>query len=346
MSDGPDPDLAAMRTMLRGFQLTVMVAQAAGLGLADKVATGPRPVRELAAEAGADPGAVLRLCRALAAFGVFALDADGRLSQTARSGWLRRDAAPTLHHAARYWASPGTWAAWGAFGHALRTGGCPFEAVLGQPIFDYLRDHADEAAVFDAFMRHSPDDRHAAVAEVLDLAGARLAVDVGGGNGGLLTALLVANPGLSGLLYDRGHVVAGASALLEAAGVGSRCRVEAGDFFERVPAGGDVYVLCQILHDWDDARAGAILRGCRAAMAADARLVVVERVLPELGEEGAAADPVDFLTDMHMMAVLSGRERTASEFQGLLAEAGFQLRAILTTRSPYRVIQAEAVPIG
>lgn len=340
MMEGPDPDLAAMRLMLRGFQLSAMITQAAELGLADRIAAGPRLVRELAAEAGADQGALLRLCRALAAFGVFALDADGRLSQTARSAWLRRDAAPSLYHAARYWTTPGNWAAWGAFGHAVRTGGCPFEAVLGQPSFDYLRDHPDEAAVFDAFMRHSPDDRHAAVAEVLDLAGARLVVDVGGGNGGLLTALLAVNPGVSGLLHDRGHVVAGASALLEAAGIGSRCRAEAGDFFDEVPAGGDVYVLCQILHDWDDARAGAILRRCRTAMAAGARLVVVERVLPELGEEGAAADPVDFLADMQMMAVLTGRERTASEFRRLLADAGFRLREILATRSPYRIIQA------
>ena len=342
MTEGANADLAAMRMMLRGFQLTVMVAKAAELGLADRIAGGPRPVRELAAEAGADPDVLLRLCRALAAFGIFALDADGRLSQTARSGWLRRDAAPTLHYAARYWASPGTWAAWGSFDHALRTGGCPFEAALGQPIFDYLRDHPDEAAVFDAFQRHSPDDRHAAVAEALDLARARLVVDVGGGNGGLLTALLNANPGLSGLLYDRSHVVAGAPALLERAGVAARCRAEVGDFFENVPTGGDVYVLSQILHDWDDARAGSILRRCRAAMATGARLVVVERVLPELGAEGDAADPVDFLTDMHMMAVLTGRERTASEFRGLLAEAGFRLQEILATRSPYRVIQAEA----
>ena len=121
------------------------------------------------------------------------------LSLTARSAWLRSDASPTLHHAARYWTTPGNWAAWGAFGMALRTGACPFEAVLGQPSFDYLRDHPEEAALFDAFMRHSPDDRHAAVAKTLDLAAAGLVVDVGGGDGGLLAALLSANAWLRGV---------------------------------------------------------------------------------------------------------------------------------------------------
>lgn len=339
-------ELAAMRGMVRGFQLAVMLREAAELGLADRVASGARPVAELAAEAGAHPGALLRLCRALAAFGVFALDAQARLSHTPRSAWLRSDARPTLHHAARYWTTPGNWAAWGAFGHALRTGGCPLEAVLGQPSFDYLRHHPEEAERFDAFMRHSPDDRHAAVAETLDLAGAGLVVDVGGGDGGLLAALLPGAPGVRGLLYDRPHVVAGAAAVLAAAGVADRCRVEAGDFFERVPAAGDLYLLSQILHDWDDARAAALLGRCRAAMRPGARLAVIERVLPELGHEAEAADPSDFLADMQMMAILTGRERTGSEFAALLAAASFRLEAILPTRSPFRIILAEAAAGG
>ena len=332
-----------MRGMVRGFQLAVLLREAADLGLADRVATGPRPVHEVAAEAGAHPGALLRLCRALAAFGIFALDAEAHLLNTPRSAWLRSVAHPTLHHAARYWTTAGNWAAWGAFGHALRPGGCPFEAVFGQPNFDYLRDHPEESALFDAFMRHSPDDRHAAVAERLDLAGARLAVDVGGGDGGLLAALLAANPSLQGLLYDRPHVVAGASAVLDAAGVAARCRIEVGDFFERVPAGGDVYLLSQVLHDWDDGRAALILQRCRAAMAPSACLAVVERVLPELGREAEAGDPSDFLADMHMMAILTGRERTAGEFDALFDAAGFAPRGVLTTRSPFRVVRAEAV---
>lgn len=336
-----------MRAMVRGHQLAVMLREAAELGLADRIAAGPRPVHELAAETGVHPGTLLRLCRALAAFGIFALDVEARLAHTARSAWLRSNARPTLHHAARYWTMPGNWAAWGALGHALRTGNSPFEAVLGQPNFDYLRDHPEEAGLFDAFMRHSPDDRHTAVAEVLDLASAGLIVDVGGGDGGLLAALLAARPGLQGLLYDRPHVVAGAPAVLEAAGVAARCRIEAGDFFERVPVGGDVYVLSQILHDWDDRRAALILDRCRTAMAPGARLAVVERVLPELGCEAEAGDPTDFLADMNMMTILTGRERTASEFRALLAGAGFAPQDVLATRSPFRVIRAEVrLPMG
>jgi hypothetical protein len=213
---GRDPDLAAMRVMVRGFQLSVMLREAAELGLADRVAAGPRPLAALAEEAGVGSQALLRLCRALAAFGVFALDAEGRLSHTARSAWLRSDARPTLHHAARYFTAPGNWGAWG---EALRGGACPFEAVFGQPNFEHLAARPEEAALFDAFMRHSPDDRHAAVAEALDMRGAALVVDVGGGEGALLAALLAARPApLRGLLYDRPQVVAGAGAVLAAAG--------------------------------------------------------------------------------------------------------------------------------
>jgi hypothetical protein len=337
-----DPDLAAMWVMVRGFQLSVMLREAAELGLADRVAAGPRPVDALAEAAGVKPQGLLRLCRALAAFGIFALDAEGRLSHTARSAWLRSDARPTLHHAARYFTAPANWEAWGAWGEALRGGGCPFETVFGQPNFEYLAAQPEEAALFDAFMRHSPDDRHAAVAKVLDLRGAALVVDVGGGEGGLLAALLAAHPvPLRGLLYDRPQVVAGAGAVLGAAGIAGRCAVEAGDFFERVPKGGEVYLLSQVLHDWDDAACGRILGRCRAAMRAGARLVVVERVLPPLGRE-AEADPGEFLADTHMMAMLHGRERTAAEFSSLLEAAGFGLQGIRSTRSPFRLIEARA----
>jgi O-methyltransferase domain len=337
-----DPDLAAMWAMVRGFQLSVMLREAAELGLADRVAAGPRPVAALAEEVGVGSQALLRLCRALAAFGVFALDAEGRLSHTARSAWLRSDARPTLHHAARYFTAPGNWGAWGAWGEALRGEACPFEAVFGRPNFEHLAANPDEAALSDAFMRHSPDDRHAAVAEALDMRGAALVVDVGGGEGALLAALLAAHPApLRGLLYDRPQVVAGAGTVLGTAGVAGRCSVEAGDFFARVPEGGDVYLLSQVLHDWDDAACGRILGRCRAAMRAGARLVVIERVLPPMGRE-AEADPGEFLADTHMMAILHGRERTAAEFGALLEAAGFAPQGIRPTRSPFRLVEARA----
>ena len=139
-------------------------------------------------------------------------------------------------------------------------------------------------------------------------------------------------------------MVSGASAVLEAAGVAARCRIEAGDFFERVPSGGDVYVLSQIVHDWDDERAGQMLRGCRAAMAPGARWLWWSASCRKLGTRRRRATPSDFLADMHMMAILTGRERTASEFMALLAGAGFAPQTILATRSTYRLVQSEALP--
>jgi hypothetical protein len=180
---------ADMALLVRAFQVSKMLAVAASLELADRVQDGPKPVTTLAADCGADAAMLLRLCRALAAFGIFAVDAEGAVSQSVRSEWLLKDAKPTLHYAALYWTTPGSWTAWGHLEHAIRTGSCPFEEVFGQPMFPYLNGHPAEAVVFDRFMQHSPDARQAAVVEAYDFSGIRLVVDVGGGNGVVLNLL-------------------------------------------------------------------------------------------------------------------------------------------------------------
>jgi O-methyltransferase domain len=238
---------ADMLLMVRAFQISKMIQVAAALDIPDRLTAGPRPASSLARECGSDPDLLLRLCRALAAFGIFAVDAEGIISHTPQSSWLRRDAQPTLHHAARYWTTPGNWMAWGGLEEAIRTGGSPFRAVHGQMNFEYLHDHPDEAALFDLFMQHSPDDRHAAVVAAYDFSDAGLVVDVGGGNGALLAAILRTYPQTTGVLFDQHAVVAGAPATLS--GFEKRYHIEGGDFFKRVPQRGDVYTLSQILHD-------------------------------------------------------------------------------------------------
>ena len=307
-----------------------MLEVAAVLDLAAHVGEEARPVADLARECGADAGALLRLCRGLSAFGVFSVDAEGRVAHTDMSRWLRRDANPTLHHTARYWGMPSTWAVWGELEQAIRTGDAQFERRMGAPYFDYLGAHADEAALFDAYMQFSPDDRHAAVAEAFDFSDAGTVVDVGGGNGALLGAILSRNPSARGILFDQEKVVA--DAIL--GDCADRCAIDAGNFFERVPEGGDVYTMAQILHDWNDESCLKILRNCRAAMSPDARLLVVERVLD------AAPDrtiPMNFLADMHMMMLFPGaKERTPEEFAQLFAQGGFAAPRI--TPDPIRLL--------
>ncbi|HVL21640.1 MAG TPA: methyltransferase, partial [Amaricoccus sp.] len=193
--EAPQAALAETGRLLRGFQVARMIQVAAELGLADRVAEGPERVDALAAAAGADPAMLVRLCRALAAFGIFAVEEEGpRLRQTARSAWLATGARPTLHDAARYWGTPGTWEVWGGLEATVRTGVPAQEARFGMAFFPFLASRPEAAERFDAFMRNSPDDRHRAVAAAWDFAGAGLVVDVGGGNGGLLAAIEEESP--------------------------------------------------------------------------------------------------------------------------------------------------------
>jgi hypothetical protein len=338
ISDDGRDGFGEMALMVRSFQLSKMLQVAAALQLADRVAEGACPVTRLASECDADPGMLLRLCRALAAFGVFSVDDEEQVSQTARSAWFRQAATPTLHHAAMFWTSTYQWQAWAQLEHTVRTGECAFEAAFGMPSFEYLKTNPDQAELFDLFMQHSPDDRHAAVVAAYDFS-ASLVVDVGGGSGALLAAILREYRDASGVLFDQAAVVAGAGDVLGAT-LADRYRIEVGDFFDSVTSGGDIYTLSQILHDWDDDRCATILANCRAAMGPNKRLLVIDRLLEH---EPGRTDPVSFLGDITMMVLLHGRERTPAEFANLLKEAGFSQPRIVRTTCPFSIVEATSV---
>jgi hypothetical protein len=204
--------------------------------------------------------------------------------------------------------------------------------------FEYYRQHPEEGALFDAAMTAYTAGIAPAVATAYPFAELGTLVDVGGGRGELLAAILQAHPGLRGILFDLPHVVTGAKPLLEQAGVADRCEVVGGDFFREVPAGGDGYILKSIIHDWEDVRAEAILASCRRAMGAGGRLLLVERVIPETGEP-----PADTLfLDLQMLVAAGGLERTETEYRGLCARAGFRLTRVVPTGAGPALI--EAVP--
>jgi O-methyltransferase domain/Dimerisation domain len=333
-----DP-FAEVALYVRGFQISRMLHVAAELRLADLIGDSSRTIAELAAVSGANPEMLLRLCRALAAFGIFSVDEKGHVSQTPQSACLRSDAVPTLHHAARYWGMASTWATWGNLHHTIMTGEPAFETAFGMPNFEYLKTNPEESEIFDAFMRHSPDDRHAAVAAAYDFSGAGIVVDVGGGNGGLLRAILDAHTGVRGILADQAGVIAGAAEVLGAQA--SRCEIAAADFFVGVPKGGDIYTMAQIMHDWGDESCLKILASCRLAMKPDARLLVIDRVLE--GPSGRNL-PMNFLADMHMMALFPrAKERTREEFTELLLKSGFREPNIIPTRSPFSIVETGVV---
>jgi O-methyltransferase domain/Dimerisation domain len=329
-----DP-FAEVALYVRGFQISRMLYVAAELRLADLIGGSSRTIAELADASGANPEMLMRLCRALAAFGIFSVDNEGLVSQTPRSTCLRSDAVPTLHHAARYWGMASTWATWGNFHHTIMTGEPAFEKIFGVPHFEYLKANADESGIFDAFMRHSPDDRHAAVAEAYNFSGAGIVVDVGGGNGGLLRAILVAHAGVRGVLADQAGVIAGAAEVLAEQAI--RCELAATDFFVSVPEGGDIYTMSQVMHDWNDESCLKILTNCRLAMRPGARLLVIDRVLE--GPSGRNL-PMNFLADMQMMALFPGaKERTTEQFSELLVKSGFREPKFIPTRSPFSIVE-------
>ncbi|MFM0121638.1 methyltransferase [Paraburkholderia sp. RL18-101-BIB-B] len=221
---------------------------------------------------------------------------------------------------------------------AALAGDTPHEAAWNMSRFQYLREHADEARSFDAFMANFPDHRHQALAASYDFSGANLIVDIGGGNGEALRRVLARFPSPRGVIFDRDDVVA---AIPPEARLNGRIDVQGGSFFDLVPEGADIYLLIRVLHDWSDEDCIRILRNCRAAMNRSARLLIVEQILEP---DPAIGRPSGYLVDTQMMAMFgTARERTGAEFDQLLQGSGLGLERVIETTSPVRVM--EVVPI-
>lgn len=311
-----------LRAAIRGLAISQMLGTACKIGLPDTLGVRDSVgIADLADRLGCHRGTLYRLVRTLAALGVFAIDAQGTVTHTDASRELRSDAAAPQHLAARFWTLPAVWAAWGKLGEAVRTGQAAFPfANDGQTFFGHLGEAPADQSLFRSFMQSGFAGRHEAVAAALTLAHAETVVDVGGGSGALLRAILTRHPDARGVLYDRPEVVAVAPAVLDTPELRERCEVVGGDFFRSVPAGGTTYLLCWILHDWPDEAAAAILRSVRAAMPAGARLVVVDRLLDP---DPSMCNAYDLLEDINMLVLLGGCERTEAEFNALMAASGF-----------------------
>jgi hypothetical protein len=329
-------DLEALDNLIRGFQVSRMLRVAADLNLPDKVpVNGSCELDALAHDCGVQSSPLIRILRALAAFDIFCVAPEGRISHSPRSLLLRSDADPGLHLAARFWTAPGSWNAWGALDAAL-TGGVPHQAAWQVGRFEYLREHPDEARLFDAFMAKSPDHRHEAVAAGYDFSPFTRIADVGGGNGETLRHVLRKYPDTRGLLLDRPDVV---EALPAGALLDGRIEVMGGDFLERVPAGADIYLLVRVLHDWGDEACLRILKKCREALQDKGRLLIVEQLIDPDPKQGRATT---YLLDVQMMAMFgTGRERSLDEFGVLLSAAGLKLSRVIPTSSVVSIIEAE-----
>src|ERR1700716_883807 len=326
-----------LRRLTNGFQVSQAIHVAATLGLADLLRDGPRSVDDLAAATGTTATALSRLLRALASIGIFA-DVGGRFGQTALSNYLRSDLTGSRAAWPIRTGRPDHWRTWGELERSLRSGTPAFRDLYGVTAWDWRAAHPEENAIFNAAMTGLSAGMVESIVNAYDFSQVHSMVDVGGGEGALLAAILVANPHMRGIVFDLPHVLTGASAVLERAGVTDRCELVAGSFLEIIPPGADAYILKSIIHDWDDAAALSILRRCRVAIPDDGRLLLIEHVLKPVNEP----DPARF-SDLNMLVMLGGQERDPDEFAHLCADAGFRLTTIIPTASTHSVIEAHPV---
>jgi hypothetical protein len=334
-------DLGELLLLIQGFQSARLIMAAAAFGIADKIEPEASvAVSDLALSLQVEPARLLRLLRALAAFGVFIVDKSSRISHSKKSLLLRTDNDKSLHYWARLWAMPSNWSTWVALDHGLRSGPTASEIALGASRMEYFNAHPDEAAIFNSAMAHRPEDSHTDVAEIYDFSEASLIVDVGGGNGALLQNILSRYSGPKGVTFDRDEVVRVARELDRLSEFGNRHRFQSGNFLEHVPVGGDVYILSDVLSSFPDESCIKILQICHAAMGRARRMLVVERVLDPDPTKGS---PSDFLIDIHfMLNYRDARLRTPSEYKPLLSAAGFEQMRLIPTGSSVAILEGIA----
>lgn len=324
--------------MIEGYKDTQFVALAARLGIADLLGDGPLTSDQLADATGSDPDALYRALRVLAVRGIFAELPERRFAITPISDLLRTQHPVSRREVAVFDAGP-WYRAYGALAHTVATGENAFRHVHAVSLFEYLANHPDEARMFDRRMTRFSSAEIPQIVEAYDFSGARTVVDVGGGEGRLLSAILGAHPALRGVVFDLPHVAGGAEHGLREGGVTDRCTIVGGDFFESVPAAADLYLLKWIIHDWQDDDAVKILSNCARAMDPAGRVVLAEVVIgaTNSGDDGP-------LLDVHMMVLPGGRERTEAEFAQLFAAAGLRLTRVIVTSGIMCLLEAELAP--
>jgi hypothetical protein len=331
---GPENLAAQMEQMLFAHFLVQGIRVAAELGIADILAGRSLTSDELADATGAHGPSLHRLLRMLASFGVFGQDATGRFALTPLGATLRSDGPVSLRDLAILHGAPAFWQAWGELQHSIMTGESAFEHVYGKPFYEYAGQQSALHAAFNGWMTRQSEQHNAALVAAYDFSGLGLLVDVGGGRGATLAAILQANPAARGILFDLPQVI-GDGRLPEIVGVAERCQVIDGDMLNAVPAGADCYILKRVFMDKSDEQAVKVLRICADALADQGRIVLVEPIIPPADEPSP-----NTILDVHMLVIIgSGRVRTEAEFRRLFDAAGLRLMRIIPNASPNSIIE-------
>jgi len=322
-----------MGGLLMGHFAAECVHAVAVLGIADLLANGHTTIEALASATGCDEPSLQRVLRTLVRIGLFREDAPGGFQLMPLGETLRSDAPHSLRDAAIFVMSPPMWTSCGALLDTLRSGKPSFVELHNATVYQYLAKHPELAAVFNRYMTAQSNLHNAAVVDAYDFSGIRTLVDVGGGHGATLAAVLRRYPTMKGILFDLPEVVS-TSARLEISDLADRCEAAAGDMLHSVPAGGDAYMIKRVMMDKTDGDAETILRNCLSTMNATGKILVIDPMLPA----GTEPHP-NWLTDIIMMVAQGGLCRTEIDFRKLFDAVGLTLARVVATRSPNFILE-------
>jgi O-methyltransferase/methyltransferase family protein len=330
----PMPPPLVLLEMATGFWVSQAIYVAAKLGIADLLKDGPRTSDDLARATWTHPSSLDRLMSTLASLGVFVVDTHNRFGLTPLGRSLQ-NGVPGSVRAMTLTLGEEHYHAWGDLLHSVSTGKPAFDHVYKMGLFQYFAQNAAASETFNEGMADVTALVSIAVLMAYDFSGISTIVDVGGGHGALIRTILMANPKLKGILFDAAPAIEEARKRTNGDGLAERCQFVAGDFFQSVPSGSDVCIMKNILHDWDDERCVTILKNCKAALAENGKVLLVETVMPP-----ASAPSFDRLLDLNMLVISGGRERSEAEYRALFDAAGLELTKIVPTVSPLSVIEA------
>ncbi|WP_026735474.1 methyltransferase [Fischerella sp. PCC 9605] len=332
------PPSMVILQLITSYRISQSIYVVAKLGIADLLKDSPKSTQELALATGTHAPSLYRVLRALASVGMFAEDSQGRFGLTPLAVCLQSDIDDSMRASAIVRGEDFYRKPWGHLLHSVKTGETAFRHVYNLEFFDYLAQNPDAAEMFDGAMTNYSTTVVDAVIAAYDFSSIGKLVDVGGGQGSLLAGILKAYPTMQGVLFEQASAIEHAKPLLEAQGVIERCQLVAGNFFASLPTTGDAYIMKNIIHDWDDERAVAILKNCYRAMPENGKLLLVEGVIFPGNEPSFSK-----LLDLEMLVLTGGRERTQAQHRDLLQSAGFHLTKIVPTASWQSII--EAVPV-
>jgi O-methyltransferase domain/Dimerisation domain len=331
---GPAP-FAQLIMLARGYAPATCLYAAAKLKIADQLAGGPKTVSELARASNAQEDALYRCLRALASIDVFRETTPRTFVNTPLSEAIRSDVSGSARDAVLFMADPLHLRIYSELMHTMETGETAFRKIMGMEPFEFFRQNEEENQAFNDAMTSISRQFIQPVMEVYDFGESGTLADVGGGHGILLGTILEKHHGLRGIIFDLPNVVEGAERQIESLGLASRCEVVGGDFFEAVPPA-ESYLMKSIIHDWDDARAITILKNCAKAMRGrNGKIVLLEMLVDSSNEPDLAK-----WIDIEMLTMAGGRERTETEYAGLLAWAGLRLARVVRSAGPLAVIEA------